>query len=480
MTRRRAVAAVLITGGVALAAAAPGSRVSAAQNQRVPPPRVIVSERHDRSPALRTMPRLVRRSTPAREIPNHARPTRRVDPSIATSLLPDPVVQRFTGTPLVPGSSRSFDGLDNASGVLPPDTNGDVGPHHFFQTVNLSLAIYSKGTATTPPALLYGPFGGSTLWNGFGGPCETHNNGDPVVMYDHLADRWFMSQLALPNLWFGLAIGPFYQCIAVSTTPDPTGSYHRYQFAFDKLNDYPKFGVWPDAYYMTINQFTSGTLQWAGQGVIAIDRARMLAGQPASIVYFDLSSTDSNLAGMLPADLDGPAPPAGSPGYFVQMDDDAWGYSADQLQLWRFHVDWANPSASTFTGPSLLATAAFDSDLCGSTPCVRQPGTAARLHALADRLMYRLQYRNFGTHESLVVNQTVDADGQDHAGIRWYEVRDPRGAPFIHQQGTYAPDADDRTRRQRRDGPRRQSGGRLHGIRDQHVSLDPVRRAPGR
>ena len=150
MTRRRAVAAVLITGGVALAAAAPGSRVSAAQNQTVPPPRVIASERHDRSPALRTLPRLLRQSTPAREIPNHARPTRRVNPSIATSLLPDPVVQRFAGTPLVPGSSRSFDGLDNASGVLPPDTNGDVGPHHFFQTVNLSLAIYSKGTATHP------------------------------------------------------------------------------------------------------------------------------------------------------------------------------------------------------------------------------------------------------------------------------------------------------------------------------------------
>ena len=109
------------------------------------------------------------------------------------------MVQRFAGTPLVPGPSRSFEGVDNASGVLPPDTNGDVGPHHFFQTVNLSLAIYSKGTATTPPALLYGPFDGSTLWNGFGGPCETNNNGDPVVMYDHLADRWFMSQLALPN-----------------------------------------------------------------------------------------------------------------------------------------------------------------------------------------------------------------------------------------------------------------------------------------
>ena len=387
--------------------------------------------------------------------------------------------QRFAGTPLVPGAGRSFDGVGNVSGVLPSDTNGDVGPNHFFQTVNLSLAIYSKGTGTTPPALLYGPFVGSTLWHGFGGPCETDNNGDPVVMYDHLADRWFMSQLALPNLCFGLVIGPFYQCIAVSTTPDPTGSYYRYQFAFDKLNDYPKFGVWPDAYYMTINQFTAVTLQWAGQGVIAIDRARMLAGQPASMVYFDLSSTDPNLGGMLPADLDGPAPPAGSPGYFVQMDDDAWGYSADQLQLWRFHVDWANPSASSFTGPDVLPTAPFDSDLCGDGPCARQPDTTARLDALADRLMYRLQYRNFGTHESLVLNQTVDADGQDHAGIRWYEVRDPRGAPVIHQQGTYAPDADDRSVGS---AAMDRVGNLAVGFTasGQHVSLDSVRGAPGR
>src|SRR5687767_5455188 len=264
-------------------------------------------------------------------------------------------------------------------------------------------------------------------------------------MYDHLADRWFMSQLALPNLWFGLAIGPFYQCIAVSTTPDPTGPYYRYQFAFDKLNDYPKFGVWPDAYYMTINQFTAGTLQWAGQGVIAIDRARMLAGQPASIVCFDLSSTDPNLSGMLPADLDGPAPPAGSPGYFVQIDDYAWGYSEDRLQLWQFHVNWTNPSATTFTGPSLIPVASFDSNMCDySRTCIPQRDTAVRVDAMADRLMYRLQYRNFTTHESLVVNHTVDADGTDHAGVRWYEIRNPRTSPVLHQQSTYAPDQDHR------------------------------------
>jgi subtilase family serine protease len=148
---------------------------------------------------------------------------------------------------------------------------------------------------------------------------------------------------------------------------------------------------------------------------------------------------------MLPADLDGPPPPAGSPGYFVQVDDDAWGYAPDQLQLWRFNVDWANPATSTFTGPSVMATAPFDSDMCGySRNCLPQPGTGVPVDAVADRLMYRLQYRNFGDHESLVVNHTVDADGNDHAGIRWYEIRDPQTSPFIYQQSTYAPDGDHR------------------------------------
>src|SRR5262249_44896745 len=158
----------------------------------------------------------------------------------------------------------------------------------------------------------------------------------------------FMSQLALPNIIFGLPFGPFYQCIAVSATPDPTGAYYRYQFAFNKLNDYGKFGLWPDGYYMSFNQFTSLTLQFAGQGVAAFDRTHMLSGQPASMVCFDLASVDMNLGGMLPSHLAGPAPPAGSPNYYVQVDDDAWGYAAsDQLQMWRFHVDWAHPAGST-------------------------------------------------------------------------------------------------------------------------------------
>ncbi len=179
---------------------------------------------------------------------------------------------------------------------------------------------------------------------------------------------------------------------------------------------------------MAINQFTPFSLRFAGQGVAAFDRDAMLAGRPASMIYFDLAGVDLTLGGMLPSDLDGPPPPAGSPNYYVQMDDDAFGYPRDQLELWRFHADWANPPASTFTGPFEVPVAAFDSNLCNAArACIPQPGTTARLDALADRLMYRLQYRNFGTHESLVVNHTVDVDGSDHAGVRWYSSAIPAG-----------------------------------------------------
>lgn len=405
-------------------------------------PVVVPATRHDMSPPLRTIPAEAVAPQQAREVREPGPMRRGRGPSKGTRV--DTAVQDYPTSPQMPTPSFTFEGVGNVNGVLPPDANGDVGPNHYVQWVNLSFAVFSKGSATVPPALVYGPVPGNTLWAGFGGPCETRNNGDPIVMYDHIADRWFMSQLSVPNAFFGFLFGPFYQCIAVSASPDPTGAYYRYQFAFSKLNDYPKFGLWPDAYYMTINQFQAFSLSWAGQGVVAFDRERMLSGQPASMVYFDLASVDMNLGGMLPAHLAGPAPPSGSPAYFVEVDDDAWGYSPDQLQIWQFHADWASPSSSTFTGPALLPTSPFDSDMCAFAACIPQPGTTVRLDAMADRLMYRLQYHNFGTHESLVVNHTVDADGADHAGIRWYEIRSPRSAPVIYQQGTYAPDADHR------------------------------------
>jgi hypothetical protein len=435
----------LVAAGVALATVTVAAQQPPGRPSSTPPARaqaaVVASARHDTSAPLRRIPPV----PPARRLDPDEREPRLARRIVRGRGAPDPVVQRTRGAMVMPATSQSLEGIGNVNDVLPPDTNAAVGPDHYVHSVNVSFAVYSKGSASAPPELLYGPAETSTLWAGFGGPCEGRNDGDAIVLYDHLADRWVMSQLALPNLIFGIPLGPFYQCLAVSATSDPLGAYHRYEFAFDKLNDYPKLGVWPDAYYLAINQFSAGTLQFAGQGVIAFDRVRMLAGLPATMQYLDLASVDMNLAGMLPADLDGPAPPPGSPGYFVQMDDDAWGYSEDRLQLWRFHVDWTAPSATRFEGPSLIPVAPFDTNMCDySRTCIPQRGTEARVDAMADRMMYRLQYRNFGSHESLVVNHTVDADGADHAGIRWYEIRGPLTSPVLHQQGTYAPDADHR------------------------------------
>ncbi len=328
----------------------------------------------------------------------------------------------------------SFDGVNNRNFVLPPDPNGDIGPNHYVQMVNLSFAIYNRAGA-----LLYGPANNNTLFSGFGGVCETTNNGDPIVLYDHLADRWMMSQFALPNS----TNGPFYQCFAISQTPDPTGAWHRYQFFFSntKMNDYPKFGLWPDAYYMAVNQFNAGILSWAGQGVVAFERDKMLAGLAAQMVYFDLYGTDPNLGGMLPADLDGPAPPPGSPGLFAEIDDDAWGYSPDQVQMWQFSVNWTTPVLSAMTHLVNLPAAAFDSNMCNyARNCIPALG-GYPVDAIADRLMYRMQYRNFGDHQALVTNHTVDTDGTNRAGVRWYELRNTGAGWSIHQQGTFAPDS---------------------------------------
>jgi hypothetical protein len=388
-------------------------------------PTTLVPGKHDRTPPLRDLPPLPVENedneTPHPPLPIHGgRPNR---PPVS-----DPAIQ--TATPSVNAITplASFGGVGNLSGVLPPDTNGDVGPSHYIQWVNLSFAVYDKAGG-----VLYGPVSGKTLWQGFGGPCETENDGDPIVLYDELADRWLMSQFALPNY----PRGPFYQCVAVSTSGNPLGAWNRYSYSFTKLNDYPKFGVWSDGYYMSINQFTCSVLgcSWAGEGVVAFERSQMIAGGSARGVYFDLASNGS-LGGMLPADLDGAAapPPANAPNYFVQFDD-----QPDQLQLWEFHVNWANTANSTFTQRAVLPTAAFDSNMCGgSRNCIAQAGTSAKIDAIADRLMYRLQYRNFGDHDSLVTNHTVDA-GADRGGVRWYELRNPGTAPVIYQQGTFAP-----------------------------------------
>jgi hypothetical protein len=332
----------------------------------------------------------------------------------------------------------TFDGI-SATGVLPPDTVGDVGPNHYVQLVNTALAVYNKqGT------LLAGPTPINALWSGFGGACETQNNGDPVVRYDHLADRWLISQFALPGGAQGL-----HECIAISRTPDPvSGGWFLYDFPTIEAStgnpvfpDYPKIGVWPDAYYMgTQRGFPNG-----GLDVWAFERNKMLVGAAAAAVQFSVPRPSLFL---MPGDLDGPPPPAGTPEFFArQVDGDRFGGS-DRLEVFAFSVNWANPSASTFVQVANLPTASFDSVLCSATllgACIPQPGVAQRLETLTVWPMWRLQYRNYGTHEAMVTNHTVDANGQDVAGVRWYELRrTPGGAWGIFQQGTYAPDTTNR------------------------------------
>jgi hypothetical protein len=423
-----------------------GTDDSSADSVQKGPHYIGQSVKHDVSPSLRS----VATGLPAARGGQKVVPLFRRQSSVPLSYKADPVVQDFLtlggaesqpGLMLLPAVIHNFEGNNNASNgtvtgftYLPPDTNGDVGLNHYVQWVNAIFSVYNKSGIR-----VYGPVAGNILWSGFGGVCETTNEGDPVVLYDRQANRWLMSQFAFTDA----STGPFYQCIAVSQTGDPTGSWYRYAFLFSntKMNDYPKFGIWNDGYYMSVNQFDALN-DFAGAGAVVFERSKMLQGLAAQQIYFDLESINSNLFGMLPSHLNGPnVAPAGSPNYFVQFDDNV---PADQLEIWAFHVDWTTPANSTFTNIAALATAPFDSNMCGGTAnCIPQPGTVAKLDAISDRLMNRLQYRNSGVYESMVVNHTVDV-GSDHAGIRWYELRKSGGTWSILQQGTYAPDTDHR------------------------------------
>ena len=333
-----------------------------------------------------------------------------------------------------PIAGVAFDGIP-ATGSLPPDTVGDVGPAHYIQAVNTAFAIYTK-----TGDLLAGPLPINSLWSGFGGACEDKNSGDPIVNYDHLADRWLISQFALPD-----GDQSYHQCIAISRTSDPVaGGWFLYNFpTIDTTTnnpvfpDYPKVAVWPDAYYMG----TQRGFPHDGLDVWAFERAQMLAGMPAAAVQFAVPAPSLFL---MPSDLDGPPPSAGTPSFFVrQIDGERFG-GTDRLEVFALHVDWTNPAASTFTQLGDLYTKPFDSVLCSSDlleRCIPQPGTSQRLEALTVWPMWRLQFRSFGNYEAMVLNHTVDADGSGLAGIRWYELRrSPAGAWAIFQQGTYAPD----------------------------------------
>ncbi|MCC6990709.1 MAG: hypothetical protein IT181_17005 [Acidobacteria bacterium] len=382
---------------------------------------------------------------------------------------------------------EAFDGLGHGlfTGATPPRNPSDnslaVGPDHIMQTVNSQLAVFTrKGTRYgTTGRVLYGPVTTNALFAGFGEVCGSRPNGDAVVRYDQLARRWLVVMpsfrravvrapgpaapgnappgdaaragqasdpgpaarpaLSPPPAPAGMPAAPadasYAMCYAISATPDPLGEYFRYVFERPLFPDYPRPAVWPDGYYLP----TSTGDDVIEKHVCIVDRARMLAGQPATeqcLIVPGVNFLNS-------ADLDGQRlPPAGAPNPMLatggtqlhgDLDDDG-------IYAWNVHVDWTTPANTALAGPRKIAVAPYHY-LCGGqlTNCVPQPGVERRLDAQGDKIMARLVYRNLGGHEALVAVHSVDS-AAGGGGVRWYEFR-LNGArePELHQQGTYAP-----------------------------------------
>jgi hypothetical protein len=392
------------------------------------------------SPPVRNMPPSAHHAGDLKE----EKPLRHPGMKSRTIALPDPVAQTSTPTAAAASSLSQWEGLGydfpNFTIVgVPPDTNMAVGPNHIVQWVNGGFAVFDK-TGHTLYSVDDSTFWGNSTCNQLGGYS------DPIVQYDKVADRWVVGEVAIPG--FPGLIGQFAQCLAVSTTNDPAGSYNMWAYGFgNNVNDYPKIGLWPDAYYITWNIFNNSSGNFLYAEACGWNRADAIKGASAPglvCFHFPVPTQTDTYASELPGDWDGSAsPPANSPEYIMDVDT-----GTGELHLWKFHVDFANTNNSTLTGPTVLSgVAAFTSPCPTTQDCIAQPGTTQKVDALADRLMYRLAYRNFGDHESLVLNHSVtstDSSFGTRIGVRWYEVRSPGGTPTINQEGTFAPDSDNR------------------------------------
>jgi hypothetical protein len=400
--------------------------VQVANAESYGPPEVRPAVHSDSLPSLKDV--IVRKQLSEKP---HIIPVWRIP--LHSSGMADAAVQSNVATLTVPATLSNILGVGvgftGPAGAFtpnsaPPDTDGAVGATQYVQEVNESIAVFDK----TTKAVVYGPVPTNTLWQGFGGDCENFDDGDGIVVYDKTANRWIVSQLAYEG-------ASFKECVAVSKTSDATGGYWRYAFDYGTslFADYPKLGVWSDGYYITFNMF--GPTAFAGAQLCAFPRTAMLSGHAATQQCFQLSDA---YGGVLPADRDGAVPPpAGSPEYFVN-------FGTNSLNLWKFHVDWATPANTTLTQPVNLPVAAFSTACAFGDTCIPQLGTSQRLDVLSDRLMFRLSYRNFRSHESLVLNHTVRSGARPvhpNSGIRWYELRNPGTTPVVYQQSTYSPDS---------------------------------------
>ncbi|MFN7994170.1 MAG: hypothetical protein U0Q18_11235 [Bryobacteraceae bacterium] len=356
----------------------------------------------------------------------------------------DPVAQTKTAAslnilPLLSelGLGSGFSGPQGAFPLPlpPPDTTVAVGATQVVQSVNSALAVFDKSTG----AVITGPIANTSLWAGFSNSCsditQTH---DPLVLYDKLAGRWVVELVTMTT--------PYLTCMAVSTSSDATGTYNLY--AFQSPGSGPNAGqfmaTWPDAYYLGSFGWTD-SLTYIGPAACAVDRMQMLAGQAANMQCIQVQ--DDTIDGMVPADLDGSnAPPAGSPAYYLVQGP----LLSNSLYLYRFHVDFANPSNSALAGPVTIGVSAYVPGPYSGTPAVPQPGTNVLLDVNGNILMNRVAYRNFPRanppRESLVATHSVAlrVSGAPRLGLRWYELRQPGSTPVVYQQGTYAPDASSR------------------------------------
>lgn len=327
----------------------------------------------------------------------------------------DPLVQTEAPLHAARNLDQNFDGITvaEAGGAIPPDPSGAVGPDHYVTAVNLAIKIFDK-----QGNVLAGPTNLSSFF-GFVG------QGDPIVMYDQLADRYFVSQFRTSNNAL---------LIAVSTTADPTGTYYVYQYPLSSFPDYPHYSVWPTAYFLTANK--------GGQTTYAFDREVMLRGGNApSLVGFNLPGVVRNPNTVFspePANLLGRISPADVPGYIVYLQDDAWsGVSVDHLKIWTIEVDF--DGTSTISAPDEIPVQPFDSFFrpFGSGD-FNQPGTSQRIDGIGGVISYMANYRSYDTHNSLLVNFNSDIGSQKGA-IRWIELRNVGNGPFVvFQEGTYS------------------------------------------
>lgn len=326
----------------------------------------------------------------------------------------DPVVQTENGTRAMRSPIVNFNGLSGSG--YPPDPSGAAGPNHYVQAVNTSFRVYDK---SGNPVLGGGPFNLSSLWPG------SSNQGDPIVMYDRHADRWFISQFQF---------SPNRILIAISETADPTGAYYAYSFTLTNFPDYPKYSIWWDGYYMTSN---------SNHTAVVFERDKMLAGDPsAQAVVLSLPSLgNGGFRSPLPADADGPLPPNGTPCYFFNLEDNAFtGVAQDQIEIYEMTTDWSNTANTQVVSSQQLPVPSFDAVFSGGWSNIAQPGTNQGLDAIMGVFMYRAQHMRWVNYNSIVLSHAVDL-GANRSGVRWYELRDAHDGNWtVHQSGTYAPD----------------------------------------